>query len=102
MEQRLEFLQHSAYPAGRVQIFHVMLAGGLEVHEDRRGIAQRIQMMQVEGQSQPSRNRRQVNDAVCGSTDGQKHPDRIFKRFSGHDLVWHAIGLRQADSLGAR
>ena len=54
-----------------MQIFHVVLTGGLEVYEDRRGIAQRIQMMQVEGQSQSSRNRRQVNDAVCGSTDGR-------------------------------
>src|SRR5207249_6822595 len=70
MEQRLEFMQHSAYPAGRVQIFHVMLTGGLEVHEDRRRIAQRIQMMQVEGQSHAPCNRRQVNDAVCGSTHG--------------------------------
>ena len=42
-----------------------------------------------------------MNDAVCGSTNGQKHPDRIFKRFSGHDLVWHGVGLGQADSLGA-
>ena len=101
MEERFELLQHCAQPACRVQVFHIVLAGGLEVHQNRSGIAQRIQMMQVESQSRSPRDGGQVDDAVGRSTDGKEHSHRILERLSRHDLGRHCSRLSKPNSLSA-
>ena len=102
MQERLELLEHCGDAAGRMEVLHVVLARRFEVHEDRGGLAEAVQMTQVDGQSDATRNGREVNDGIGGAPDGQQHPERILDRFTRHDLIQSEARRRQPDRLHPR
>ena len=102
MQERLEFLEHCGDAASRMEVFHVVLARRFEVHEDGGGLAEAVQMMQVDGQSDATRNGREVDDGIGGAPDGQQHPERILDRFTRHDLIQGEARRRKPDRLHPR
>ena len=102
MQQRLELLQHRADAAGRMEVFHVVLARRLEVHEDGGGLAEPVQVLQVHGQPDATCDGRKVDDGIGGSADGQQQPERILDRFTRHDLIERETRRRQPNGLHPR
>ena len=78
MQQVFDLAQNGRHAAGRVQVFHVVLAGRLQVHQHGRGVAQFVEPLQIDFQTEAPGNRGKVDHRIGRPADRQQHAQRIF------------------------
>jgi hypothetical protein len=85
MEQGRQFAQHRAQAAGGVEVLHIVFAGGLQVDQDRRRVAEFVQAVESDPDPGAPGDRGQVDDAVGRAADRQQHAQGVFhRRFADH------------------
>ena len=99
MEQRRELAEHGAETPGGVQVRHVVLAGRLQIHQNRRLVAQRVEAPQRDFDAHAPGHRGQMDDGVRGATDRQEHAERVLDRPRRDDLARPQTRRRQRHGL---
>ena len=87
MQQRLQFVEHGAHAAGCMEVLHVMLPGRFQVDEHGSRLAKRVEMPQVNRQTDPACNGGKVNDGIRRTANRQQHAQRVLDRLTGHDSL---------------
>ena len=87
VELVLQLAHHRPRAARLVQVFHEALAGRLEVDQHRRLAAHSVETVEVERIAEPPGHRRDVDDGVGRSANGQQHAQGILEGRRRHDLV---------------
>ena len=75
----LDLAQDHRQAARLVEIFHVTLAGGLQIHQHRCLAAHFVEGIQIDLDAQSPRHRRQMHDGVGRTADREQHAQRILE-----------------------
>ena len=84
-ELRAQLAEHRVQTARVVQVLHVVVSGGLEVHEHRHAAADRVELVEVDLDPEPARDRGDVHEPVRRAADGLEGDERVVERVRGHD-----------------
>src|SRR5699024_1436817 len=87
VEQSPKFRQQSWHSAGVVEVFHVVVAGRLEVDQDRCLSTHRVESVQVEAVTESACDGGQVNESVGGASQGEQYPEGVLERAPGEEPV---------------
>jgi len=102
MQQRTQFAQYGHEATGLVEIFHVVLAGRLEINQYRRFRTHPVQLREVNGDAHAASDRRDVNNAVGRAANRQQHAQRIFERLRCQYPVRRQLLFDHRDVHGIR
>ena len=97
-----EFAQHHRQPAGVIEIFHQIFAGGHQVHEARQFAAQPIPIVQRQFHADAARECKQVHDRVGRTADGAVDADCVLERLLGQDFRHAHVFLDQLHDAPSR
>ena len=86
MQQVAQLPHQREHAAGGVEILHVALAGGLQVHQDRGFLAQRVQPLEVDLHPDPAGDGGQVDQRIGRAAEREQHAQRILDLFLGDEL----------------
>ena len=87
IQQLAYFTQNHHQAPGLFEIFHVVLAGGLQIHQHRRHTAHFVESVQVDFYSQAPRHRGEMHNRVGRPAHGQQHRQRVLERIRRHDFI---------------
>ena len=87
MENRSKLAQQGPHASGGVEILHVAVADGLEVHQHRRLVRDGIEAGVGHPDAAPARDGGEVDHRIGGAADRHQHPERVLDRALGEDLA---------------
>ena len=70
MQQRQQLLEHSRDAAGVEEVFHLILAGGAHIGDQRRAAAELVEARQGQVNAQAAGDGGQVHDGVSAAAEG--------------------------------
>ncbi len=73
-----DFAQYRPQAAAGEEIFHIVIAGGLEIHQHRRLVADLVQPVKRHVDAGAPGDGGQVNDAVSRAADGEQYAERVL------------------------
>ncbi|MNS53029.1 hypothetical protein D3C72_857720 [compost metagenome] len=101
VQVRAQFAQQRQHAAGIVEVFHVVLTRGLQVHQHGGFTADAVQARQVDVDTQAAGDGGQVDDAVGGPANRQQYAQGIFNGLAVDDLVGRQARRGHGDGGGA-
>ena len=82
-----QHLHHEGYAADPIEVEHQVLTEGLQVGDERRAIADALEIIQVEFESGLVRDRGHVQDRVRGPSEGHDQRDGVLNRARRDDVA---------------
>ena len=87
VKQIAQFPQQRAHAARRVKIFHIAIAGRLQIHQNRRFLGQRIQPLEVKRKPSTAGNRCHMHHRIGGTAKREQHAHGIVQIALRHHLA---------------
>ena len=85
-----------------MQVLHVVVAGGLQIHEDRHPAADRIELVEVDLDPESAGDRGDVHESVRRAADRLQGDERVVERVAAHDPLRAEVLGRDLDGPSPR
>ena len=93
---------HRRQPARVVKILHQVLARRHQVRKRMHAAAEAVEVLHLEIDADPPRDRDEVDHRVGGAADRREHTDGILERLPGEDLRKDELVLHHFDDAPSR
>ena len=87
MELGLQLAENATHTARGEEVLHVVLAGGLQIDQHRRVVAEAVDRLERDRNAEPPGDRREVDDRVGRASDAEQHAQRVLDRVRSDDAV---------------